>query len=123
LAEGSPVLVRLIAQIASRFGIVVTQKLAAQVVPFIGAVGGAAVNYAFIDHFQEVARAHFIVRRLERRYGKGTVLVLDHRWAVATTKDRKTAQRIPAAGPCLNGSARLTYLRLLNFRDSYYTWS
>jgi hypothetical protein len=33
----------------------------------------AAVNYAFIDHFQEVARAHFIVRRLERRYGKDTV--------------------------------------------------
>ncbi len=73
LAEGAPVLVRLITQIASRFGIVVTQKLAAQAVPFIGAVGGAAVNYAFIDHFQEVARAHFIVRRLERRYGKDTV--------------------------------------------------
>jgi hypothetical protein len=31
------------------------------------------VNYAFIDHFQEVARAHFVVRRLERRYGKETV--------------------------------------------------
>ena len=62
LAEGAPVLVRLIAQVASRFGVVVTQKLAVQAVPFIGAVGGAAVNYAFIDHFQEVARAHFIVR-------------------------------------------------------------
>jgi hypothetical protein len=73
LAEGAPVLVRFIAQIASRFGVVVTQKLAAQAVPFIGAVGGAAVNYAFIDHFQEVARAHFIVRRLERRYGKDTI--------------------------------------------------
>ena len=33
LAEGGPVLVRLIAQIASRFGVVVTQKLAAQAVP------------------------------------------------------------------------------------------
>ena len=73
LAEGAPVLIRLIAQIAFRLGIVVTQKLAAQAVPLIGAVGGAAVNYAFIDHFQEVARAHFIVRRLERRYGKDTV--------------------------------------------------
>jgi hypothetical protein len=67
------VLVRLIAQIASRFGIVVTQKLAAQAVPFIGGLGGAPVNYAFIDHFQEMARAHFVVRRLERRYGKDTV--------------------------------------------------
>jgi hypothetical protein len=44
VAEGAPVLVRLIAQIASRFGVVVTQKLAAQAVPFIGALGGAAVN-------------------------------------------------------------------------------
>jgi EcsC protein family len=68
-AEGAPVLVRLIALIASRFGAVVTQKLAAQAVPVIGALGGAAVNYAFIDHFQEIARAHFVVRRFERRYG------------------------------------------------------
>jgi EcsC protein family len=73
LAEGGPVLVRLLAQIASRFGIVVTQKVAAQAVPVIGALGGAAVNYAFIDHFQEIARAHFTVRRLERRYGKDVV--------------------------------------------------
>jgi hypothetical protein len=73
LAEGAPALVRFIAQIASRFGLVVTQKLAAQAVPVIGALGGAAVNYAFIDHFQEVARAHFVVRRLERRYGKSAV--------------------------------------------------
>jgi hypothetical protein len=62
------VLVRLIAQIASRFGVVVTQKLAAQAVPLVGALGGA-----FIDHFQEVARAHFVIRRLERRYGKDAV--------------------------------------------------
>ena len=66
LAGGSPVLVRRLAQIASRFGVVVTQKLAAQAVPVVGALGGAAVNYAFIDHFQQIARAHFTVRRLER---------------------------------------------------------
>jgi EcsC family protein len=72
-AEGAPILVRFIGQIASRFGVVVTQKLAAQAVPVIGALGGAAVNYAFIDHFQEIARAHFVVRRLERRYGKDIV--------------------------------------------------
>jgi EcsC protein family len=73
VAEGGPILVRLLAQIGSRFGVVVTQKLAAQAVPLIGALGGAAVNYAFIDHFQEIARAHFTVRRLERRYGKDAV--------------------------------------------------
>ena len=73
LAEGAPVLVRFIAQVASRFGIVVSQKLAAQALPVIGALGGAAVNYAFMDHFQEVAQAHFLVRRLERIYGQDTV--------------------------------------------------
>jgi hypothetical protein len=72
-AEGAPVLVKFITQIGSRFGVVVSQKLAAQAVPLIGALGGAAVNYAFIDHFQEVARAHFTIRRLERRYGKDAV--------------------------------------------------
>jgi hypothetical protein len=75
VAEGAPLLAAFIAQVASRFGVVVTQKLAAQILPVVGALGGAAVNYAFIDHFQEVARAHFTVRRLERNYGKDTVHV------------------------------------------------
>jgi hypothetical protein len=73
IEEGAPVLVRFIAQVASRFGVVVTQKVAAQTVPVVGALGGAAVNYAFIEHFQEVARGHFTVRRLERVYGKDVV--------------------------------------------------
>ena len=75
---------RLIAQVASRFGVVVTQKLAVQALPVIGALGGAAVNYAFIDHFQEIARAHFIVRRLERRYGKDAVRAAYERISGAT---------------------------------------
>ena len=36
---------------------VVTEKAAAQAFPFVGALGSAAVNYAFIEHFQDVARA------------------------------------------------------------------
>src|SRR5712691_4608181 len=70
IEEGGPILVRLIAQVASRFGVVVTQKVAAQTLPLIGALGGGAVNYAFVEHFQDVARGHFTVRRLERAYGK-----------------------------------------------------
>ena len=73
IEEGAPVLVRFIAQVASRFGVVVTQKVAAQTVPVVGALGGAVVNYAFIEHFQDVARGHFTVRRLERVYGKDVV--------------------------------------------------
>jgi hypothetical protein len=67
--EAAPVLLRLISQIASRFGVVVSQKVVAQTVPVLGAAGGAAINYAFINHFQTIAHGHFTVRRLERIYG------------------------------------------------------
>jgi hypothetical protein len=72
-SETAPVLVRLVSQIAARFGVVVTEKLAAQAVPVVGAVGGAAVNAAFAHHFQGMARGHFTVRRLERKYGAAIV--------------------------------------------------
>jgi len=71
--EGAPALVRLIAQIAQRFSIQVSEKAAAQAIPAIGAAGGALINTLFIDHFQDMARGHFIVRRLERKYGKEIV--------------------------------------------------
>jgi len=71
--ESASALVRLLSQIASRFGVVVSQKVAAQAVPVLGALSGAAVNSLFVGHFQTLARGHFTVRRLERTYGKGTV--------------------------------------------------
>jgi hypothetical protein len=70
---GAPALVRLISVLGARFGVVVSQKAAAQAVPILGAVGGAAVNAIFIGHFQDMARGHFIVRRLERSYGEEVV--------------------------------------------------
>lgn len=74
LAEKSaPAVVRLVSMVASRFSIVVSEKAAAQAVPLVGAFGGAAINAVFIDHFQDMARGHFIVRRLERRYGNEAV--------------------------------------------------
>ena len=72
-AESAPILARLIGQIAARFGLIVSQKVAAQAVPVIGAVGGAALNVAFTEHFQTLARGHFTVRRLERTYGQAQV--------------------------------------------------
>ena len=74
LAEKSaPAIVRLVSQVASRFSLVVSEKAAAQAVPVVGAFGGAAINAVFIDHFQDMARGHFIVRRLERSHGTETV--------------------------------------------------
>lgn len=71
--EGAPAFVRLIIRIAERFSIQVTEKAAAQAIPAIGAAGGAIINTIFIDHFQDMARGHFIVRRLERKYGSEIV--------------------------------------------------
>lgn len=71
--RGAPVLVRFVAAVASRFGATVSQKAAASAVPIIGAAGGALINSIFMGHFQNMARGHFIVRRLERKYGEEEV--------------------------------------------------
>ena len=67
--SGAPALVRLVAAIGARFGIVVSEKAAVQAIPIIGAAGGAMVNTVFIGHYQDMARGHFIVRRLEKIHG------------------------------------------------------
>jgi hypothetical protein len=68
--ESAPALVRFIINIAQRFSIQVTEKAAAQAIPAIGAAGGAIINTIFIDHFQDMAKGHFTIRRLEKIYGK-----------------------------------------------------
>jgi hypothetical protein len=69
----APAIARFVSAIASRFGVVVSEQAAAKAVPVIGAASGAMINVLFIDHFQDMARGHFIVKRLEAKYGKDTV--------------------------------------------------
>ncbi|MDX3934420.1 EcsC family protein [Stenotrophomonas sp.] len=71
--EAGKWLAKLVEKVAARFGVVVTEKFAAQAVPIVGAVAGATLNTMFTDYYQDVARGHFIVRRLERTYGYETV--------------------------------------------------
>jgi hypothetical protein len=71
--KSAPLLLDLVGGIASRFGATLSQKGAAQIVPLIGAAGAAVVNLIFVRHFQEMAHAHFTVRRLERKYGEDFV--------------------------------------------------
>lgn len=68
-SRGAPVLVRLIEAIAARFGVVVQEKAALELVPVVGGVSGALINTVFMAHFQNMARGHFIVRRLESVHG------------------------------------------------------
>ena len=71
--QAAPVLVQLIRKVAERFSVQVGEKIAAQAAPVIGALGGATVNIVFMDHFQQMARGHFVIRRLERKYGTEVV--------------------------------------------------
>jgi hypothetical protein len=71
--EGTTPIVRFVTTIASRYSIVVTEEFAAKAIPVIGAVSGGAINYLFMHHFQEMARGHFIVKRLEKKYGTNLV--------------------------------------------------
>jgi len=72
-AATAPALLRLIALVAGRFQVQVTQKAAGMMVPALGAVGGATINLLFMDHFQNMSLGHFAVRRLEREYGAAFV--------------------------------------------------
>ena len=69
-AEGGPMFLSVINAIAHRFGLALSNRSAAQLVPVVGALGGATVNTIFMHHFLSIARAHFTVRRLERKYGE-----------------------------------------------------
>ncbi len=62
--RGAP-LNTLIARVAPRLAAVLGQKMAAQAVPLIGAVAGAATNYAYTSYYQEIAHVHFALRKLE----------------------------------------------------------
>jgi hypothetical protein len=59
----------LIAKLAPRLSAVLGQKLAAQAVPVLGAVAGAAVNYAFTSYYQQMAHVYFGLKRLSRDTG------------------------------------------------------
>jgi hypothetical protein len=64
---------QLVHAVANRFGASLSQRGAAQLMPVIGALGAATINTIFMHHFQDMARGHFTVRRLERKYGAEVV--------------------------------------------------
>lgn len=71
--QGAAWMAKLIDAVATRFGIVITEKTAAQIVPVIGAATAAAMNVLFTNHYQDMARGHFVVKRLEQKYGADAV--------------------------------------------------
>jgi hypothetical protein len=63
----------LIGKVAPRFAAVLSQKLASQAVPVLGATAGAGTNYAFVDYYVAMAHVHFGLRKLARAHGEKAV--------------------------------------------------
>ena len=80
----------LIATVAPRLAAALGQKLAAQAVPVLGAVSGAALNAAFLRYYREVARIRFALMRLAVQHGGAAVAA---RFAEATAAPRITRNR------------------------------
>jgi len=81
----APVVSGLVTEIATRFGVVVSERSAASALPVLGAVGGATVNIIFMNHFQRVARGHFAIRQLSAATGQ-TLCATSTRPHVARSK-------------------------------------
>jgi len=68
-----PVIVKLLEKIGSRFGVVISDQIAAKSIPIIGAVGAITINNLFLSHFSDISDAHFFILKMERKYGKEIV--------------------------------------------------
>lgn len=84
----APAVVNLLGRIAARFNVAVTEKMVAQAIPILGAATGAAINVAFMGHFNRVARFHFGLRQLERQHG---VEVIQNAYRSAAGKPKRLA--------------------------------
>ncbi|QBX33797.1 protein EcsC [Paracoccus liaowanqingii] len=83
----------LISRFATQFATRLTTKLGAQAVPVIGAVTGAAINYAFVDYYEGVAQIHFRLLRLAQDHPD---LDIDAEYAAALTRARSAPRGLGA---------------------------
>ncbi len=72
LFQGRP-FTMLLSEVAARYGLVLGEKFSLQAVPIAGAIAGATLNAAFLEHYRNLAQAHFVIRRLERMHGRDVV--------------------------------------------------
>jgi len=71
--ESAPALVRLLNTILSRLGIEMTEKVAATIIPIIGAVAAAGINTAFMRDIHTNALMAGRTKYLAAKYGEDTV--------------------------------------------------
>lgn len=81
----------MVARVTPIFAQVLGRKIAAQAVPVLGAVAGAATNYIYTSYYQDIARVRFGLMALARDRG------LDHDDLVRSFKEMVREDRIAAA--------------------------
>jgi hypothetical protein len=86
----------LIKSAASRFGLIVSEKILAQAVPLAGAVAGGTLNYAFTDYYQSMAQVHFCLRAMDRRTGQPEAVRACFSSMVQAARDRRRIMRRPS---------------------------
>jgi hypothetical protein len=79
----------LIRTAAGRFGVVLSEKFLAQAVPVAGAVAGGALNWAFTDYYQKMARVHFALRAVDRATSQPARVRAVFQEMVAAARDRR----------------------------------
>ncbi|MCI5160264.1 MAG: EcsC family protein, partial [Candidatus Electrothrix sp. AUS1_2] len=82
---GAPFAVQIAAKIAVHYQTWLSARTAAAAVPLAGAAMGAGINIVYLNYLQDKARGHFIVRRLERKYGAD---VIEREYTAARCGDR-----------------------------------
>jgi len=79
----------LIRTAAGRFGVVLSEKFLAQAVPVAGAVAGGALNWAFTDYYQKMAKVHFALRAVDRATGQPARVRAVFKELVVAARDRR----------------------------------
>lgn len=83
----------LIRSAAGQFGLILSEKLLAQMVPVAGAVTGGLLNYSFTDYYQSMAKVHFCLRALERRTGDAAAVKLAFETMLRAARERRRIGR------------------------------
>ena len=91
VALSGPGMKVMVSRVAPIFAQVLGRKLAAQAIPVLGAVAGAATNYVYTSYYQDIARVRFGLMRLARERG------LDERDLERSFRDMVREERIAAA--------------------------
>ncbi len=87
LALAGPTLSGWIARAGPRLVPILGQRLAASAVPVVGALGGAVLNAAWLDHYRNLARIRFRLMVLAEHHGAEAVLSAFARAQAMPTSD------------------------------------